>query len=427
MLACNNGIESTSQEFHDFYGKETLRHWHGKYSNNIKLLFQEELAPYLPSGLHVEIETPYLPSEGINAFNFYCRDNRIVIPISALLFMDQIMTAFAWLDYNNYTSETIFDYLGMLKYGKTHDYPLPWPPLGIPENVYENQHVNAWSLELSKTALLWIMAHEAGHIFHNHSVSTIANEIQADQYANSMFRKMGYAPKGIPYFFSFYTNIMLHRGDFSTEEAWLEYASHVKTHPCTGDRLILLGNDLKRNPEDFTRYASGDKATIIGLNKVSDMIIDLGKRLNDPEIQNYLTFRSVMVKTDYLKPHAADNYNWLPGARPSAGNRALLYSGNYEGVFMHFTENDRKEYFRIKLHIQRNGSSVTGNYNFGMGIGNFIGTITPNQEAVINWNHGTAKGSGIIKVSNSDKYNLEANWGYNASADNGGTWKLVKK
>lgn len=428
FLFCSTKNQIEAQDFHSMYDSNTLRYRQERSGENIRLIYEEELRDFVPGNLQIDIATPLLPSQGISAFNFYASGNQVIIPISALLFMDQIITAFVWLNYHGYSTQTIFDYLGMLKYQSFEQCPLPWPTLGIPENVYDDDYVNTMSMELTKTALLWIIAHEVGHIYHRHPKSTIANEIEADEFANKKFREMGYVPKGIVYFFAFYTSLMPHRGDFYSNQAWTEFNQIKKTHPFNGDRLIRLGEEFKINPTDFTRYAHGDIATLNGLKSISNEIIALGNLLNDKNIQRYMTFRSAFIRPEYLHPHSGKNEQWLPKKKNQTNYTTDDYNGDYEGITEHFYGNNKKEIFKMQLNMHRIENKISGNFNFGMGVGIYTGTLIPNNKAMIRWQLGDAKGSGIIQLAPAtSKFNLEAIWGYNKSTDDGGTWKLIRK
>jgi len=290
------GNNKDFDDFKDFYDNQTLQYWNDRYSVNIKSMFQEELSNLIPTECAINIDTPTLPMFGFYAFNFYAHGNTVVIPISSVLFLDQISTAFVWLTLKGkgYSVETILDYLGMLKHQSFNTYPLPWPTLGIPTDPYIDPQVDQLSQELLKTAILWIMAHEAAHICMGHESNSIQNEYEADQFAMDVFRKKGYPPKGLITLFIIISNLQPSEGDFASKEEW-GYYRNQRNFPLSGDRLERMAKELKISPDQFVRNVINPAPNETQkLLELSQLLENLSEVLNNPEVINDLTNSSLI-------------------------------------------------------------------------------------------------------------------------------------
>ncbi len=418
-------IPGLAQDFHNFYDNSTLEYWKGRYGPNVKANYQEQMASFVPNSCRINLIVPKLPDSKVDAFNFYADGNDVVIPASAILFLDQIITSYVWLEQNGFSIETVNDYLGMLKHQSFSKYPLPWPTLGIPDNPYSNSRIDQLTQEYLKTSLLWIMAHEVGHVCLGHQRSNIKNEIEADSYATEMFRKMGYPPKGMIYYFLAMMNFLPHEGDFIDINSWNSFNSKHGTHPMSIDRLARLSQDLQRNPEDFVRNliapSSNEARKLI---RATRMIDELVIELRDQATKDALTVRALAASPNNLTPRTKDEPNWTP--KPKRITHAE-FEGSYEGLFNHYLQNGRLEPLYMEMSLSRNGNKVEGNFNFGLSTGSVTGVVSPDNELLYEWRWGNANGNGQLRKSVSHKFDLEANWGYQTSNSNGGTWKLFKK
>src|SRR5262249_5199582 len=107
---------------------------------------------------NVQIRTPVVGT--INethprALEFYSRPSsqEVFIPVVSALLVEDLCTAYAWLQVNGYEHSTIDEYLAMLRYGNPADFPgNRFPPplraLGIPENALHDPSVDTLSIRL---------------------------------------------------------------------------------------------------------------------------------------------------------------------------------------------------------------------------------------------------------------------------------------
>ena len=126
----------------------------------------------------------------------------VVMPIFSLKFLDDLCTAYAWLQVKGYSLETISDYTAMLKYKDfpAGSYPQPLKALHIPDDALKDKEVDELALGHFVTARTFILLHELGHVYYRHRATTAEqsrrNEEQADAFAAQV---MGRTP--LPPFF----------------------------------------------------------------------------------------------------------------------------------------------------------------------------------------------------------------------------------
>ncbi len=158
-------------------------------------------------------------------------DSASCAPIASLKFLDDLCTAYAWLQINGYGLETISEYAAMLRYQSFPDgrYPRPLLALRIPSDALRNPRVDELALgHFVVTARTFILLHELGHVYYRHRGSTIANEEQADRFAAEVMARTPLPPLGIIVFFLF-------------DAHWSSYPpGPADTHPMSGARLQAL-------------------------------------------------------------------------------------------------------------------------------------------------------------------------------------------
>ena len=405
-----------AQPYHGFYDEQTLTKWKGIYDENIKFNFEELIKPN--AGCEVRLSLPTLPSSQVDAFNFYSYNNTIILPTSAILFLDQLCIATSWLVANGYSTETVWYYMSMLKHQKFDKYPLPLEALQIPDDALNDSGINQTSQELLKTAIVWLMAHETGHVYFGHRESTVPNEIAADRYANEMCRKIGVIPSGIFTYFYAHSILGLNRSDFSDEREWTSHVARFRTHPLPLDRLHVLALDLQSNAADYSSNvanpAGASKTKQIGM-----MLEVLVAGLKDPRIQIMIRNASMNADLEDLAPRTSEEQHFVP----SVSKNDSGFNGRYQGVFTRYLESGEKEELFVKLDMETRGIEVNGKFNFGLGVAKITGKTIGDGAIEFDWILGDSFGKGRWEKSNSQ---LLGTWGYNEDIDKGGLWMLHK-
>lgn len=132
----------------------------------------------------------------------------VAMPVLSLMFLEDLSTAYAWLYVRKYSLETIDEYVTMLKYKKSADFPdsrylPPLKALQIPSNALADRKVDELSLRFRNSAFAFILLHELGHIYYGHrgyrgitTAQARINEHNADRFALDILHRTSTIPMG---------------------------------------------------------------------------------------------------------------------------------------------------------------------------------------------------------------------------------------
>ena len=309
-------------------------------------------------------------------------------------FLDDLCTAYAWLQIHGYSLETISEYTAILKYGKPPrgGFSPPLNALGIPDNALDNPQVNELALGHFVTARTFLLLHEMGHILYGHHARTFAesirNERQADRFAATVMQRTPLLPLGILVF-------------FMADAHWSGFpASGRDTHPLSGERVRGLADHVD------------DRG-------LSQKLRKLGESLDDPEIRSGFVATGKAGDFSALVPRRPGE---LPRRkiRPSQGRHMTLFDGFYRGELVQFLE---PEPLVVELNLERQGARVQGRYSFGLGFGNLEGTVEGRQ-LYFEWEWAGNYGRG--KLEGREDGSFTGTWGYRETRSGAGTWRAER-
>lgn len=328
------------------------------------------------------------------AFYALAAPPRAVMPMHSLRFLDDLCTAYAWLQVNGYGLETVSEYTAMLRH---HDFPggrvpLPLTALQIPANALANQRVDELALSHFVTARTFLLLHEMGHLLHGKratsSAHSRASEEDADRFAASAMKRAGLPPLGILVF-------------FMADAHWAGFPSSERdTHPLSGARMRALARHV-----DDPELARG--------------LATLGTLVDDPEIRSGFAATGKAGNVAALAPRRRGE---LPKLTPAAAGAMSAFEGRYAGESRQAGE---PRAFAIQLALARRGEQVDGEYTFGLGVGTIRGTIVGNTLEFV-WDWAGKKGRGRF-VSRDGGSSFAGTWGFADSADDAGTWNGQRK
>jgi hypothetical protein len=333
---------------------------------------------------------------------------RVVMPIFSLKFLDDLCTAYAWLQVNGYSLETISEYTAMLRHrpAPAGGHPRPLEALHIPPDALRDRRVDELALGHFATARTWLLLHELGHIHHRHAAPSFArsrqNEEQADRFATEVMRRTPLPPLGILVF-------------FLADAHWAGYpSSEEDTHPLSGARVRTLAGGVD-DP---------------GL---ADQLRALATLLDDPEIRAGFAATGKAAHPDALRPRrpgelpraAVSTTVSIPGERmptapngtPPAAPARSAFHGRFVGESRQFSH---PGVFPIEAVLHRQGDRVNGQYSFGLGVGTIEGTVT-GDTLRFDWTWAGNTGRGVFRASPGGT-GFAGTWGYRQSADSAGTW-----
>jgi hypothetical protein len=241
----------------------------GKIRQLWQLLYDNLLDPTERQALrNVQIMTPVVGTiNGTNprVLEFYSRTSsqEVFIPVVSALLIEDLCTAYAWLQVNGYEHSTIDEYLAMLRYRNPADFPgNRFPPplraLGIPENALHDPSVDTLSIRLRNGAWAFILLHEIGHLLYRDTVpknksATVAQqlEMQADKFALQIMSRDNAVPMGAFLYWQASVHYLPNRADFPSDVLWRHYLEQESTHPMNAERALFIAHYLRDHAADF--------------------------------------------------------------------------------------------------------------------------------------------------------------------------------
>jgi hypothetical protein len=221
----------------------------------------------------------------------------VTLPILSLLSLEDLCTAYAWLQVKNYPLETMDDYVALLKHRKPEDfpakrYPPPLEALRVPPGDLKDPRVDELSLRLRNTAYAFILGHELGHVYYRHKgygpdvprEQARANEEAADGFALELLRRTATIPMGAMLYFQTAVHIEPNRWDFRSEREWEAWQAKTATHPLTSRRLRLLAEELNRRAADFARGQPNRQAATETVRYIAARIAKISGILEDQDL-----------------------------------------------------------------------------------------------------------------------------------------------
>jgi hypothetical protein len=232
------------------------------YAPNVEWMLRHDLARRLPASQRtalagVEI---VMPLRGGHPLQFAAQpsDQTLIMPASSLKFIDELTIVAAWFEERDCDVGYVHSYLSAtLRYGGIGVSPLG--AFGLSMGVTDREQVNDLSLKLSKTAVFFLLAHEAGHLMLGHhpgaaSVISQAQEAAADAFALDIMARAGVPPAGMVYYL-LAAQMLEPLPDLETWELEEEVIGEF-THPLSADRVRRIADRLAEAPLNFAHSES---------------------------------------------------------------------------------------------------------------------------------------------------------------------------
>jgi hypothetical protein len=234
------------------------------------------------------------------------------MPIVSLLFLEDLCTAYAWMDRHGYSPETVDEYVAMLQYKPAAEfagrrYPAPLEALRIPASAVDEPDAGPLGLRLRNSAYAFILAHEIGHVVFGHpSYERVSrgqarqNEAQADRFALDVLALAGNIPLGAVLYFEASAFMMPNRGAFIAQGrsgAEADAAIGQQTHPLTADRLQAIALQLD---EQASRSQSGSERET--LRYIASRLETISVIVSDPDLQQCMAVAARRAQMSDLEP-----------------------------------------------------------------------------------------------------------------------------
>ena len=312
--------------FADLYDDSELRYWQSRYEPNLRYNFDSLVMAALTPAERarvgaVRLNVPRRHLDDPLAFRADGPPPVITMSVGSIRFLDDIAIAMTWLNENRYSIESIAYYASVLKHRPPEElaggrYPAPMAALGIPENALSNRRVDDASQKLLKTAIVYILAHEVGHVLRGHVTDTTIEqrqrqEVEADRFALDLFRRIGVPPLGTLTLFFLTTYLGSHPGDFESREEWMAHLRTTATHPLSSSRLRAVAAELRRRPSEFVHAEPRPDAALRGLGMVPMQLDSIAALLDDPQLGIHLRAVGMQIPMSELRPRRP-GATWIP-------------------------------------------------------------------------------------------------------------------
>lgn len=319
LLFWNFNSSVFAQYYSNMYSRSTLELASEKYSRNLHGIWREDLKGRLlarerRAAANVNM---VLPAIGLHRhpLDFYAdsRSRRVTIPIMSVKFFDDICTALGWMEKNGCNKLLVSDYVGMIRYQNNsafpgNRYPAPLSALGVPRNALDDPFVYDVSGKALKSGIYFLMAHELAHVIYGHqgydgisANQAQRQEIEADNFALNLMRRISVPPVGIAFFFMIASRFESAPGDFGSISAYESYLRERATHPLTSARLISISDYILDNAHDFTRGQQQSSLWYSRIISLSKDIRNIGLTLDDRNIREFQRMRSIEITPNDLR------------------------------------------------------------------------------------------------------------------------------
>jgi hypothetical protein len=242
-------------DWSSLYDAKYLESHRDGLAKDVDLVVAQEIQPFLTTAQalafsEIKIDLPATAEPTPNPFDFYSASaGHITLPLLTVAFIEDMSEAYAWLWANRYSSQTVDEYLGMLRNRApgdfpAHRYPRPLEALHIPVDALENAAVAKMTERVRATTLSFMVLHEFGHMSYRSAAeeSTLkrerveGEEELADRFALDVMKKNSETPTGL---------LMLIHGMLYLPTA------PPKEHPVTSHRLNTMADYLDVSVREF--------------------------------------------------------------------------------------------------------------------------------------------------------------------------------
>ena len=421
------GSAAAENLFAKMYDPQDLTALQARYSrgwlDNFINVFLPAMTPEERAGLantrfRMELMVPKL-----EPFGFYSYGDTVTVSAASIKFLDDLSVATAWLELNDYTLQTVSDYLLMLRsHNRRRDSARPPKPLAalcIPDDALSDARVNERANRIFDSAVVFVLLHEYGHVFHHHPGNlevavedSRANEEAADRFALDLLARVGEAPLGVTVFFSVVSQLTENRADYASDAAF-DQALAKRTHPVSAARLQSFARHLTGLAPSYAKgFRANGQAEALA---VSLQISQFALLLADPGVQRLSAWIGKTTEPSDLAPRRKGQ-NLAPpcGASPPNG---LPFDGSFRG-----TATIGKTSFDIDVVLTQSGDRVSGSYSFGAGFGHLEGAVSGDRLAY-DWRSASDKGKGVTAVESGT---YSGTWGDGSAASGSGSLSVIR-
>jgi hypothetical protein len=425
IVCAGAGAAQAANKLQDIYDERELtalqpryeRGWRDNYDNVVSPKFTPaERARFANVRFHLERRIP--DSE---PFGFMAGGDDVFASTASLKFLEEITLAHTWLDMSGLSTQSLGDYLMMLRYWDVRRgrAPKPLEALCVPDTSKIDPKIVERATQSFDETALFVLLHEYGHAYYRHPgnaqvppATSRANEQAADAFALDMFTRLKQPPIGVAILFFMMTHLQENRADDPSDEAY-QSSLTGRTHPVSPERLQAFARNLTAQIGTYSQSFRNAQASVMNL---ALQVMQLSYLLGDQGIQRLSSRIGRTVSPIDLAPRPKGRHlSPACGSRPASN---LAFDGTLRGTMM-----AGRTDFALDLVLDQNRDAVTGSFSYGAGYGRLEGKVS-NASLSYRWKLSGDAGAGVLTLQG-DTY--RGTWGTGDSATNGGTSEVKKE
>lgn len=296
----------TAADFGSLYSESKLENQRQHFHDDLERVIAQEIKPFLTleqahAFFSVPIDLPVMAEPEPNPFDFFTApDGHIAVPLLTIAFVEDMAEAYSWLWANGYSSQTVDEYLGMLRNREPgdfpdHRYPCPLTALHIPADAMDNPAVAKMTERVRATTLSFILLHQFAHQSYRTSAEVAAlkhdpvdkNEELADAFALEVMKKNSETPAGL---------LMLIHGMMYLPSA------PPKNHPLSEGRLKTMADYLDLRVQEFSEGRPDRRLAAAAIHSLANHLRHAAVFLSDTAGQEYWAEQSRKTTIADLRP-----------------------------------------------------------------------------------------------------------------------------
>lgn len=257
----------------------------------------------------VSLDTPLLGlSKAPLTYYALPAQQRVVIPIASIQFLDDLSMAFSYYQAQGCDMGLVSDYVAALSRQAKPPAGTPRQALGVPDEAFQDELVNDTAMKALKSNVYFLMAHEYAHVMLHHQGYALISakqaqlqEMQADDFALTVMRRIGVAPIAAVQFFLIASRLERAPGDFPDEASYQAYVKEVLTHPVSSARLHNLAAQIQAHLTAFAHAEPHPERVQASLAAAVPQLQEIARTLDDPKMRDHLARQAMALDAQALK------------------------------------------------------------------------------------------------------------------------------
>ena len=247
----------------------------------LAVMSDEERAQIGPVTLDLPLRSPVAVGQRcMLGFFADVRARRIVVPIENWLFWSDYLILQSWFESQECAPENLLSYYLLMRDGALDS--VPFEAFELPKSgVLRDGFTSETSLHMLASVGEFILAHELGHLFHNHRPlgpgdAAIQQEQTADAFAMTVMARKGRTVAAMAFYFMI--------ASFNE----MSSAGAVSTHPLSSERLVAVAERIRADPAAFLADNADREREVPMQLSMADSIAGLADLLTDEALLPFI-------------------------------------------------------------------------------------------------------------------------------------------